>query len=51
MRISDIKLQVRDNNRASIYVDNKYSFSLTIDQIDQFKIKINNIYVVFYNSV
>lgn len=44
MRISDIKLQVRDNNRASIYVDNKYSFSLTIEQIDHFKIKINNIY-------
>lgn len=44
MRISDIKLQVRDSNRVSVYVDNKYSFSLTIEQINQLKIKVGNIY-------
>lgn len=44
MRISDIKLQVRDNNRASVYVDGKYSFSLTIEQINNLKIKIDNNY-------
>jgi len=44
MQISDIKLQVRNDNRASVYVDGKYSFSLTIEQINQLKIKIGNIY-------
>ncbi len=44
MLVSDIKLQARDKNRASIYVDGKYSFSLSIEQLQQFKIKIGNVY-------
>ncbi|MGB4420804.1 MAG: regulatory protein RecX [Candidatus Saccharimonadales bacterium] len=44
MRISDIKLQVHDSNRVSVYVDGKYSFSLTVEQINHLKIKVNNTY-------
>ena len=39
MRITAIKQQVKDANRASIFVDGKYCFSLTLDQLIEEKLK------------
>lgn len=33
MKITAIKTQVKNDNRASIFLDEKYSFSLTLDQL------------------
>lgn len=40
MQITNLKLSKHDQNRANIYVDGIYSFSLTLDQILDYKIKI-----------
>jgi len=39
MKITAIKAQVKSSNRVSIFVDGNYSFSLTLDQILDEKIK------------
>ncbi len=41
MKITAIKVQVKTDNRASIFVDGKYSFSLTLDQLLDEKLKKN----------
>lgn len=40
MNITSIKQQVRDQNRVSVSVDQKYSFSLTLDELVREKLKI-----------
>ena len=40
--ITDIKQAVKNENRVNIFVDGKYSFSLDIAQLVDFKIKVNN---------
>jgi len=40
MKITAIKQQVKDKNRASIYVEGKYSFSLDLDQLVSEKLKV-----------
>lgn len=40
MKITAIKQQVKDTNRASIFVDSAYSFSLTLDQLITEKLKV-----------
>lgn len=42
MKITAIKAQVKNENRVSIFVDGKYSFSLTLDQLLEQKIKKND---------
>ena len=37
--VTDIKLQVKNPNRVSIYLDGRYSFSLTVDQLASFNFK------------
>jgi hypothetical protein len=40
--ITDIKIQVKNTEKVSLFVDGKYSFSLTISQLAEHKIlKIN----------
>lgn len=39
MKITAIKQQVKNSNRASIFVDGKYSFSLSIDQLVEERLK------------
>lgn len=39
MVITDLKVQVKNPNRASVFVDRKYSFSLTIEQLADSKLK------------
>lgn len=39
MKITNIKTQVKNPDRVSIFVDGKYSFSLTLDQLLEQKIK------------
>lgn len=39
MKITQLKQQVKNPERASIFVDGKYSFSLTLDQVLQEKLK------------
>jgi regulatory protein len=39
MKITSIKAQVKNENRASIFLDGKYSFSLTLDQLLEEKLK------------
>lgn len=39
-RVSDIKQAVKNPNRANIFLDGKYSFSLDISQLAEFKLKI-----------
>lgn len=39
MLVTDIKLQVKNSNRVSIYLDGRYSFSLTVDQLASFNFK------------
>ena len=39
-RITDIKQGVKNQNRANIFIDGKYSFSLDIAQLVDFKLKI-----------
>jgi regulatory protein len=40
--ITDIKQAVKNENRVNVFVDGKYSFSLDIAQLVDFKIKVNN---------
>jgi regulatory protein len=40
MTITAIKQQIKNPNRTSIYVDGKYSFSLDLNQLLEYKIKI-----------
>lgn len=42
MIITAIKSQLKNDNRVSVFVDNKYSFSLSLDQLLDQKIKKNN---------
>lgn len=39
MKITHIKQQINDSNRVSVFVDGDYSFSLTLDQILEQKLK------------
>lgn len=39
MKITLLKQQVNDANRVSVFVDNEYAFSLTLDQVIEEKIK------------
>ena len=39
MLVTDVKLQVKNSNRVSIYLDGRYSFSLTVDQLANFNFK------------
>ena len=39
MVISALKQQQKDPNRVSVYVDGKYSFSLTLDQVVELRIR------------
>lgn len=39
MLVTDVKLQVKNPNRVSIYLDGRYSFSLTVDQLASFNFK------------
>jgi len=41
-KITAIKAQVKNENRASIFLDGKYSFSLTLDQLLNQKLKKND---------
>lgn len=40
VKITDIKPQVRAKDRVSVFVDKKYSFSLSLSQADKNKLKI-----------
>lgn len=42
MKITAIKQQIKNPERVSIFVDNKYSFSLTLDELIKHKIKNND---------
>jgi regulatory protein len=39
MKITAIKVQVKNENRVSVFLDEKYSFSLTLDQLLEEKLK------------
>jgi regulatory protein len=41
MKITSIKHQVKNPERVSIFVDDKYSFSLTLDEVIKYKVKNN----------
>ncbi len=43
IKITDIKQAVRNENRVNIYVNNEYSFSLDIQQVVDFRIKIGKV--------
>lgn len=43
-RITDVKQAVKNENRANIFVNGKYSFSLDIAQLVDFKIKIGQVF-------
>jgi regulatory protein len=40
MHISNIKQQAKDSNRVSVFLDGKYSFSLSLDEVVATKIKV-----------
>ncbi len=42
MKITAIKAQVKNENRVSVFLDGKYSFSLTLDQLLEQKLKKND---------
>lgn len=42
MKITAIKAQVKTDNRVSVFLDGKYSFSLTLDQLLEQKLKKND---------
>ncbi len=42
MRITSIKQQIKNPERVSIFIDGKYEFSLSLDQLAQVKIKIDD---------
>lgn len=44
MQITDIKIQARNSNRASVYVDGRFSFGLSLDQVQDLGLKIGDTY-------
>jgi regulatory protein len=42
MKITAIKQQVKNPERVSIFVDNKYEFSLSLDELVKYKLKNND---------
>lgn len=44
MKITALKIQVRDKDRVNVFVDGKYSFSLDITQVAELGIKSGNEY-------
>ena len=42
MKITNIKQQTKDKNRVSFFIDEKYSFSLTISQWQDFNLKVGD---------
>jgi regulatory protein len=42
MKLTSIKAQVKNENRVSVFVDGKYSFSLSLDQLLEEKLKKND---------
>jgi hypothetical protein len=42
MKITSIKQQVKNPERVSIFVDNKYEFSLSLDELVKYKLKNND---------
>ena len=42
MRLTALKQQVKNPERVSIFVDGKYSFSLSLDQLVKYKLKNND---------
>lgn len=44
MKITALKMQVRDKDRVNVFVDGKYSFSLDITQVAELGIKSGNEY-------
>lgn len=43
MKITALKQQIKDQNRASVFIDGKYSFSLTVDQLLDEKLKVGKL--------
>jgi len=43
-KITDLKLALKDKNRVNVFIDHKFAFSLTVEQISELKIKIGNSY-------
>lgn len=39
MKITSVKQQIKNSQRVSIFVDEKYSFSLSLDQLVEYKLK------------
>jgi regulatory protein len=42
MRVTKIVEQVKNKNRVSVFVDGKYAFSLSLDQLLKFKLKVGS---------
>ena len=42
MKITALKAQVKNTQRVSIFVDERYSFSLSLDELVKYKIKQND---------
>lgn len=38
-KVTDLRVGVRDENRVNVFLDGKFSFSLTIQQVSDFKLK------------
>ena len=38
-KITDLRVGVRDENRVNVFLDGKFAFSLTIEQVADFKLK------------
>lgn len=43
MKITSIKQQVKNSERVSIFVDGKYEFSLSLDELVKYKLKNNDV--------
>ena len=42
-KITDLRVGVRDENRVNVFLDGKFAFSLTIEQVADFKLKRGSI--------
>ncbi|MGA3150450.1 MAG: RecX family transcriptional regulator [Candidatus Saccharimonadales bacterium] len=42
MKITALEQQVKNSQRVSVFVDNKYSFSLSLDELIRYKVKQND---------
>lgn len=42
MKITDIQAQKKNENRFSIFVEGEYSFSLSLEEIDEYKVRVGN---------